>query len=120
MCRLARARGFAYQWIPGVLEIPEYSKGIFHPSYLVGNLYVMLLQPPVLVGRFPYFVPSLFGMSAFLTTPAWLMTFLAPLRQWRTWVLIAASVACLYLSASLRTQQANMLDPEPVTTIVQI
>ena len=55
----------------------------------------MLLQPPVWINSFPYVVPSLFGMSIFLTTPAWFIAFLAPLQDRRTWILIAASGACL-------------------------
>ena len=51
--------------------------------------------PPVLIDRFRYLVPSLFGMSILLPTPALFLTFQAPLRCWRTWFLVAASGACL-------------------------
>ena len=93
--RFESVSNVAYNQIPGVLAEPWYSKGIFHPSYLASSLYVMLLQPPVLIDRFPYLVPSLFGMSILLATPALFLTFQAPLRCWRTWFLVAASGACL-------------------------
>jgi hypothetical protein len=75
-----------YVLIPGVLQEPWYADGIIHWSYLPRNLHALLFQPPVLSETFPYFVPSTFGLSLFIATPAFLLIFLAPAREGWTWI----------------------------------
>jgi len=84
----------AYTMIPGVLDEPWYDKGIFDPSYLPRNIFAIVFQPPVLVGHFPYFIPSAFGLSMFFASPALLLMFLAPNTR-TTWFLVLATGACL-------------------------
>jgi hypothetical protein len=76
----------SYVLIPGVLEAPWYAAGIIHWSYLPRNLHALLFQPPILVQSFPYFIPSTFGLSIFIASPAFLLIFLAPARQSWTWI----------------------------------
>jgi hypothetical protein len=64
-----------YVLIPGVLDEPWYDKGILHLSYLPRNLYALLFQPPLLLERFPYVIPTTFGLSLLFTTPALLLIF---------------------------------------------
>lgn len=83
-----------YAMIPGVLEEPWYAEGILNIRYLPRNLYALFLQPPILTTEFPYFVPSTFGLSLFLTTPAFFMLFLAPGDR-KTWIVAATALFCL-------------------------
>ena len=62
-----------YVMIPGVLTEPWYRLGILHPSYLPRNIYAVLFQPPVLIDRFPWIIPTKFGLSLLFTTPALLL-----------------------------------------------
>jgi hypothetical protein len=78
-----------YVRIPGVLDEPWYAQGILHWSYLPRNVYVFLFQPPLLIEEFPFFVPSTFGLSMFIATPAFFLGFLAPARQRFTWIVAA-------------------------------
>jgi hypothetical protein len=59
--------------------------GLFSLEHVPKNLHMMLLQGPVPVGdavlRPPYIEPSGWGMSLFLTTPALVYIFRAPLRD---------------------------------------
>lgn len=72
----------SYVLIPGVLEEPRYAQGIIYWScYLPINLHVLLFQQPILIERFPYFVPSTLVLSLFIATPAYLLMFLAPARS---------------------------------------
>ena len=84
----------AYEWIPGVLDQPQYQEGILHLSYLPRNIYAIFFQSPVLVEEFPYFIPSSFGLGVFFASPALLLMFLAPNNR-VTWFLVAAAIACL-------------------------
>lgn len=50
--------------------------GMYSPSYFLNNLYTVLLATPVFQPRFPYLIPSPFGMSLVLTTPGLILLFL--------------------------------------------
>jgi hypothetical protein len=84
-----------YVKIPGVLEEPWYAQGIIHWSYLPRNLHALLFQPPLLIEQFPYFVPSLFGLSLFIATPAFLLMFLAPARRAWTWIVAGTALLAM-------------------------
>jgi len=66
-----------YRLIPGLLQEPWYSKGVFHPSYIGRNLRLLLFKTPIFQSKPPFLLPSWYGMSLFLTTPAFLLIFKA-------------------------------------------
>lgn len=55
-------------------------EGLYSLRYLKRNLSTYLLALPERIGQFPYLRPSLYGMSLFLTTPAFLGVFRAAPR----------------------------------------
>jgi Dolichyl-phosphate-mannose-protein mannosyltransferase len=94
--RFGTVSNAAYTMIPGVLSQGWYDKGILHLSYIPRNLYAIFFQPPVLTSDFPFFVPSLFGLSVFFTTPAMLLVFLSPARRKLTWILAAGVLLSMF------------------------
>ena len=56
-------------------------KALFSLSYIPQHLSVLIFKTPSLVSDPPYLVPSLSGMSIFLTTPAFLYAFFAGIRN---------------------------------------
>ena len=70
-----------YSLIPGVLDEPWYSKGIFHLSYIKNNLRVMFTSLPIFKSEFPYITPSWGGLSILITTPAFIYLLLAKLKE---------------------------------------
>jgi hypothetical protein len=93
--RYATVLDVGYVKIPGVLVEPWYSEGIIHWSYLPRNLHLLLFQEPLLTRDFPYFRPSLFGMSLFITTPAYFLMFLAPARRAWTWLVAGTALLAM-------------------------
>jgi hypothetical protein len=70
-----------YSLIPGVLDEPWYSKGIFHFSYIKNNLQTMFLSIPIFTNSFPYFKPSWGGLSILFTTPVFLYLFFTNIKS---------------------------------------
>ena len=70
-----------YLLIPGVLAEPWYTKGILHPNYIVRHLKVLFLELPTFSRSLPYIKPSWAGMAIWITTPAFIYVFFAPLKQ---------------------------------------
>lgn len=70
-----------YSLIPGVLNEPWYSHGIFHFSYITNNLKVMFLSLPIFKNEFPYITPSWGGLSILITTPAFIYVILTKLKD---------------------------------------
>jgi hypothetical protein len=76
---------------PGLLP-----HGLFHPSYVAGNVRGMFLKLPEAIAGFPWWSPTLDGFSVIIGTPALL---LLPMARWRdrlTWV---AGLTCLAMLA---------------------
>lgn len=71
----------AYKLIPGLLDEPWYSKGVFHFSYIGRNLKILLLKPPILKKEWPFIIPSWHGMAIWLATPAFVFAFFANIRE---------------------------------------
>ena len=80
---------FGYAYVHGAENITDmYARyGGFNLSFVPRNLYVSLLCPPYILPRFPFLQPNPWGMSLFLTTPAFLYLF----RTFRRKPLIVAS-----------------------------
>lgn len=70
-----------YALIPGVLKEPWYSLGIINPAYIPRNLKVMFGSLPVFSGTFPFVFPSWGGLAIWITTPAFIYSLFAPLKD---------------------------------------
>ena len=68
---------FGYARIPGVLEEPWYQAGIFSLDAIALNFHQMIVQPWRRIAEFPFLVPTGFGGSIFLATPALVLLFRA-------------------------------------------
>lgn len=70
-----------YDLIPGVLDEPWYSHGIFHISYIKNNLLAMFASFPIIKNEFPYIIPSWGGLSIWITSPAFLFIIFSKLKN---------------------------------------
>jgi hypothetical protein len=70
-----------YSLIPRVLNEPWYNKGIISLSYIPRNLQVLLTSLPVSINNFPFLVPSWGGLAIWITTPAFIYSFLASFKE---------------------------------------
>lgn len=71
----------AYTLIPGLTTEPWYQKGIFSLSYIPRNLKVIFTSLPVFKNEFPYLIPSLGGLSLWITTPAFIYSLRAKIKE---------------------------------------
>ena len=60
---------FGYARIPGVLDEPWYSHGIFSWRYIPGQMWEMLWKPWRRIGDFPYIIPDGFSASILWSSP---------------------------------------------------
>jgi hypothetical protein len=67
--RFSSVFDFGYARIPGVLDEPWYRHGIFSIHAIPLNAEAMLFETWRRVDRFPYFIPTGFGGSIFLSCP---------------------------------------------------
>ncbi len=58
-----------------------YPKGLFHISYVPQHLWVFFLKPPIFLREYPYVQPSFMGMSILFTTPAFIYSVFAGIRN---------------------------------------
>lgn len=58
-----------------------YPKGLFHLSYIVTHLKIFFLKPPVFMSTPPYVQPSYHGMSILITTPVFIYSVMAGIRN---------------------------------------
>jgi hypothetical protein len=82
----------AYVSIPGLFNEPWFDKGLFSLSYIPRHLEIMLLKLPKVINQFPYIIPSWAGMAIWITTPAFVYAFRAPIKKIETklaWLTIA-------------------------------
>ena len=91
---------FGYARIPGVLQEPWYSDGIFSLQAIPGNAHEMLLATWRRLPGFPYLVPTGFGGSIFLSSPYLLLLFRGgardPALKRLAWVAIVALTLVLW------------------------
>lgn len=66
-----------YNLIPNVLNEPWYKYGLISIKYIPIHLQEMFFSLPVFSNKFPFVIPSLFAMSIFITTPAFIFAFFA-------------------------------------------
>lgn len=86
-----------YELIPGVLDDPIYADhGILSLAYLPRHIYAIFLRSFDLQGEFPWFRPSWWGLSLFLTTPLYLWLARAPLGDSRVrWAIVGVGLAAI-------------------------
>jgi hypothetical protein len=86
-----------YVLIPGVLQDPIYAEhGILSLFYLPRHLYAIFLRSFDLRAEFPWFRPSWWGLSLFLTTPLYLWLAHAPWRDPRVrWACLGIGLALI-------------------------
>ena len=65
---------FGYSRIPGVLNEPWYTEGIFSVSYIPRQAWEMLLKPWRILPSFPYLEPDPFSTSILISSPFILFT----------------------------------------------
>ncbi|OGM09835.1 hypothetical protein A2W13_01475 [Candidatus Woesebacteria bacterium RBG_16_36_11] len=71
----------AYYLIPGLLNEPWFSKGLFNISYIPNNLKVIFLSLPIFKKEFPYIQPSWEGLAIWITTPAFIYSIYASIKE---------------------------------------
>lgn len=89
-----------YGLIPGVLGEPWYEKGLFHLSYIPRHLEVVFFALPKIINDQPYIVPSWSGMAIWVTTPAFIFSLFAPLKERvvpLTWLSVSAITLAIFL-----------------------
>jgi hypothetical protein len=85
----------SYYLIPGILKEPWYQSGIFDITYIPRHLRVIFGGFPRFINEFPYVTPSWNGMAIWITTPAFVYSFFAGIRNrlaigcWVSIILIA-------------------------------
>ena len=86
-----------YVKIPGVLQDPIYADhGILSIFYIPRHLYAIFLRSFDFQEQFPWFRPSWWGLSLFLTTPLYLWLARAPWRDPRVrWACVGIGLALI-------------------------
>jgi len=86
-----------YVLIPGVLEDPIYAEhGILSIHYIPRHVYAIFLRSFDYQAEFPWFRPSWWGLSLFLTTPLYLWLARAPFHDPRVrWALVGTALAAI-------------------------
>jgi len=89
-----------YTLIPGVLNEPWYEKGIFHHSYIFRHLKLIFTEFPHFTNNPPFVLPEHIGMAIWITTPAFLLLLLIPLKERLAKISL---LACLLISIPILT-----------------
>ncbi len=70
-----------YALIPNIFDEPWYQKGLVNPSYITSHLKIILFGMPKILNQIPYIIPSWNGLAIWITTPAFLLSLLAPIKK---------------------------------------
>lgn len=70
-----------YLLIPGILEEPWYQKGLFHFSYVPRHLKIIFAGLPIIKQSPPFVIPSWKGMAIWITTPAFIYSVKASIKE---------------------------------------
>jgi hypothetical protein len=71
----------AYTLIPGVSTESWYEKGVLHLSYIPRHLEIVFGALPAFKNEFPFFKPGMGGLAIWFTTPAFLYSLRASLKE---------------------------------------
>lgn len=70
-----------YMLIPGVTEEPWFQDGLVSLKYVPRHLKIMFLTIPKFIKEFPYIIPSWAGLAIWITTPAFLYSLFANIKE---------------------------------------
>lgn len=70
-----------YALIPGVFGESWYDRGLVSPSYMLRNIKTALFSFPKILDGKPWIEPSWWGLSIWITTPAFIFSFKAPFKK---------------------------------------
>ena len=98
--RFGSPTDFGSSHLPGVLSEPWYQHGIFSSTAIPRNMLAMLFEGLKPLNRFPYFGPSGFGGSIFLSCPFLFLLFrdgsVNPIRKRISWIAIGIVTLLLW------------------------
>jgi len=89
-----------YLLIPGVATEPWYAFGVENPAYIGRNLAVVFLSLPKVVDKFPFLIPSWAGLAIWITTPAFIFSLFAKIKNKEnifTWLAVAAVALTVFM-----------------------
>ncbi len=95
---------FGYMLVPGRLNEPWTSKGLFNMAYIPANLEILFLKGPILLSTFPYLQPSWAGMAIWLTTPAFIFALICTLKSFKEKITLACWSAIIPILSLLVSQ----------------
>lgn len=93
----------AYFILPRVLnelDRPWFSKGVANIAYIPNNLQAMFWSFPKILKVPPYIQPSWASLSIWITTPAFIYSLFAPIKEKLTWFLWLAILLIFFVVAS--------------------
>ncbi|MCL4382508.1 MAG: hypothetical protein M1575_00720 [Patescibacteria group bacterium] len=70
-----------YYLIPGILNEPWFTQGMLNPVYLLEHLRIMFLEMPKRLDYFPFVQPSWYGLAIWITTPAFIYSLTANIKE---------------------------------------
>ena len=82
-----------YWMIPGILNEPWFSHGLFSPLYIPENLVPFLTGLPILTSTAPYIQYPMTGLAIWFTTPAFIFAFKNKIKDSTTIACWAAIIA---------------------------
>ncbi|MFB0522952.1 MAG: hypothetical protein ACETV1_04215 [Candidatus Bathyarchaeia archaeon] len=99
LARFCTLFDIGYWLIPGILDEPWFSEGLFSLSYIPSNLATILTGLPVFIPELPFMLPQWTGMAIWLTTPAFIYAFKSQRREsitWACWLAIIAVASVIF------------------------
>ncbi len=70
-----------YFLVPGLSTEPWMSKGVVNLAYIPNHLQLLFLQLPKIINSIPYIEPSWYGLAIWITTPAFIFSLKASLKE---------------------------------------
>jgi hypothetical protein len=88
-----------YWMIPGVLNEPWFSHGLFSLQYIPENLTPFFTGLPTFISTAPYMVAPITGVAIWFTTPAFIFALKSKVRSavtWSAWIAILATAFVIF------------------------
>lgn len=86
-----------YWLIPGILEEPWFSEGLFSLSYIPVNLRVFLTGVPIFTPNPPFVLVPITGLAIWVTTPAFVYALRSKIKDSVTWSCWLAIIAVAFV-----------------------
>lgn len=90
-----------YFLVPGIYSEPWFSKGMLNIAYIPEHLKLLFLKIPNFYSYPPYIQPSWYGLAIWITTPAFIFSLFAPIKENLT-KLTWLSIFFIFILLSLR------------------